>query len=172
MMARSRIVPWVSVVLVGLSGVLSVAAWLLQSSAQSDLSRARKIQAAEVPESDAAPPDLDQYQAILDTLDRSIRIRTEIDGRLATLEKLVRSLDSRRKDAEEIATAGREQLDAIGRTLGGAAGAADRSVARLEGLGGRIQTSGRLARLIAEELEELDRSLGPTLAPPDLGIRP
>jgi hypothetical protein len=35
-------------------------------------------------------------------------------------------------------------------------------VVQLRELGGRLGTTARLARLIAEELEELDRSLGPS----------
>jgi hypothetical protein len=165
---RGKVVQWVAVGLLCAAAVLSIVAWQVQSSALDDIKRARRVQGSEVPESDAPPPDLEQYAQILDTLDESIEIRKQIDGRLAKLEALVRSFDARRKDSEEIAVAGRGELLAIGRILGGAAGAADRSVTRLRDLGGQIGTSARLTRLIAEELEELDRSFGPTLELPDL----
>jgi hypothetical protein len=167
-MQRTKVVEWVSVVLLGAAAVFTVAAWQVQSSALSDIKRAEEVQESEVPESDSRPPDLQQYAAIVDTLDKSIQIRTSIDERLAKLESFVGSLESRREDAEKIARDGRSQLLAIGRTLGGAAGAANRSVKRLDDLGARTATSSRLSRLIAEELEELDRSFGPTLKLPDL----
>ncbi len=168
MTRRNNVVEWVSLGLLGAAAFLALAAWQVQASALSDINRARQVQDSEVPDSDSPPPDLEQYAAILDTLDESIKIRRDIDERLAKLESLVGSFESRRKDAEQIAEAGRAQLLAIGRTLGGASGAADRSVKRLGDLGGRIEKSSRLTRLIAEELEELDQSFGPTLRSRDL----
>jgi len=172
MSSRPRVVAWVTVGLLAGAAFLSVIAWRVQASAHADLSKARRIQEKEVPDSESKPPDLKQYKAVLDTLKRSIGIRKEIDGRLGQVESIVRSLDSRRKDSEEIAGASREQLGAIARTLGGASGAARRSVKELRGLGDGIGVSARLGRLIAEELEELDQKLGPTLDLPDLGIQP
>jgi chromosome segregation ATPase len=169
---RGRVAEWVSVGLLAGAACLTLISWQLQASAHSDLRRARSIQEKEVSESDSRPPNLKQYKAVLETLSKSIEIRTEIDGRLEKLESIVRSLDSRRKDSEEIAEAGRAQLTAIAGTLGGASGAARRSVKELGGLGDRITVSARLSRLIAEELEELDHNLGPTIELPDLGILP
>jgi hypothetical protein len=172
MNARPTIVKWVSVGLLAGGTFLTLVAWRVQESAHSDLSRARSIQGREVPDSASKPPDLEQYRAVLDTLGRSIRIRTEIDGRLEKVESIVRALDSRRRDSEQIANAGRAQLTAIAGLLGGASGGAQRSVRGLRGLGDGIAASARLSRLIAEELEELDRNLGPTLRLPDLGDLP
>lgn len=167
-MIRRPTVQLVSIGLLAAAGVLALAAWQVQSSALSDIKRAREVQESDVPDSDSPPPDPDDYAVILETLDKSIEIRTDIDKRLTKLESLVRSFDERRRDSEQIAEASRRELARIGRTLGGAADAADRSVGRLGDLGGRIATSARLSRLIAEELEELDRSFGPTLELPDL----
>jgi hypothetical protein len=166
---RRRVtVQWVSVGLLAVAGLVALSAWRVQSSALSDIERARKVQEAEVPDSNSQPPDPDDYAGIVQTLKKSIEIRTDVDKKLSTLESLIRSFDARRKDSEDIAEASRSELGLIGRTLGGAAGAADRSVTRVRDLGGKIGTSARLSRLIAEELEELDRSLGPTLELPDL----
>jgi hypothetical protein len=169
---RTRVLPWVCTGLLAAASLLMLIAWRVQASAHADLSRASSIQQKEVPESDSKPPNIKQYRAVLDTLNRSIEIRTEIDGRITKLESIVRSLDSRRKDSEEIARASRDQLDAIAVTLGGASGAARRSVKELSGLGDGIVVSARLARLIAEELEELDNNLGPTVDLPGLGALP
>jgi HAMP domain-containing protein len=165
---RRPTLEWVSVGLLAVAGLLALAAWQLQASALSDIERAREVQEAEVPDGETQPPDPDDYAGIVRTLKKSIEIRTDVDKKLSTLESLIRSFDARRKDSEDIADASRSELAVIGRTLGGAAGAADRSVSRVRDLGGKIGTSARLSGLIAEELEELDHSLGPTLELPDL----
>ncbi len=136
-------------------------AWSLQVSAASILSRTAEIQGAEVPESDAAPPDVDVNFAILDSLKESIEIRRQIDGLLGEIEGNVDDLRSQQGRAEDISGLARNELTRIGATLGGVADAAEQTVADLQTLEDRLARSRQLARLIAEELEELDEGFGP-----------
>jgi hypothetical protein len=136
-------------------------AWVLQSAAAEDLARAREVQNREVGDGDAAPPDVDQYRQIIETLDRSIAIRERIDGVLGEIEQQVGAVERQRQKAQQVAVGGRREIERIASILGGASGSARRTIAKLRSLETSIGESARLSALIAEELEELDESLGP-----------
>ena len=153
---------WIAMGLLALAVVLAGGAWRLQATAADDLAAAIQVQEKEVPESDSPPPDLGDYRLILDTLDRSIKIRRRIDGLLSTIERRVSGFQDQQRTAREVSTTGKEEVDAIAALLGGASKSTRSTVARLRALGDAIDLSAELSRLIAEELEELDRSLGPS----------
>ncbi|MGH2755511.1 MAG: hypothetical protein ACRDLB_13920 [Actinomycetota bacterium] len=138
-------------------------AWSIQADAASTSREAIRVQNEEVPESDAPPPDVDEYQAILDTLDRSIAIRKRVDGLLVEVEELVGSLRRRQVEAASIAESAQQELRMIAADLYSSVTSARASSRKLNSLEGDLAVSARLAALIAEELEELDRSLGPSL---------
>jgi hypothetical protein len=154
--------PRLVAVLLGIAVILMAGAWQLQSSAAHDLQRAQEAQDRDVPESDSEPPDPDDYRAILDTLEHSIEIRRDIELQLQAIEGSIASLEGRQTEAAETATSAREALVAIANALGGAADASNSSLDRVSVLQDRLGLSARLARLIAQELEELDHKLGPT----------
>ncbi|MDQ3986775.1 MAG: hypothetical protein M3280_09795 [Actinomycetota bacterium] len=161
---------WVALVLLALAVALGGLAWGLQSAAGNDLVKAREVQKREVPEDDSAPPDLGDYRLILETLDRSITIRRRIDGVLATIERRVEGFQNQQRSARHVSVTGRQEIDAIAALLGGASKSTRSAVKKLRELGDAIDVSADLSVLIAEELEELDRSLGPTVGdgPTDL----
>ena len=138
-------------------------AWQLQASASADLKRAQAVQQDDVEGEPAPPPRVSDYRAILATLDRSLRIRQRIDSDLGRIEKAVAGLQSQQDKAAAISAAGGAEIGKIAGTLGSAAGAARSVSSALETLEGRIDRSETLTRAIAEELEELDQSFGPTL---------
>lgn len=140
-----------------------VIAWQMQSSAASDLARTLEVQQDEVGGGGGEPPDVSDYRRILQTLNRSIAIRKDIDSSLSRIESAVEALRSEQEKAAAISTAGKQQIEGIATTLGSAAGAAETTARDLSTLDGHLAKSKRLSRLIAEELEELDRTFGPTL---------
>ena len=151
--------------LLSAAALLGALAWQMQSSAVADLQRARAVQQDEVGGDSGAPPKVAQYRKILDTLDRSLRIRKNIDASLGRIEKAVAALRDEGDEAAVITQAGGSEVEKIAETLGSAAGSARAVTDALGTLEGRLETSRSLSRLIAEELEELDRSFGPTLDP-------
>ncbi|MGH2734155.1 MAG: hypothetical protein ACRDKZ_01135 [Actinomycetota bacterium] len=151
------------VVLLGLAVAAGGTAWQWQSSAADALVRAQEIQEAKVAEDDSPPPDLDQYRAILERLDESVAIRRGVDEQLARIERVVASLQRTQGDARDISLRTASELDQIAALLGGAVQATDRSVRDLGTVTDELRRSRRLARLIAAELEELDRKMGPTI---------
>lgn len=152
-----------ALVLLAAAAVTSFGAWQIQSAAARALERAHDVQQRPVPEDDSPPPRVEDYRAVLDTLNESIEIRRDIDSVLAELESVVSGLREAQTEAERISDQAMRQLDLIAETLGGAATAAERATGRLGTLSDRLGTSARLARLIAEELEELDEKLGPSV---------
>ena len=136
-------------------------AWQMQSSAAAALLRAQELQQAEVPEDEGPPPKVQDYRDILTVLQESLEVRKRIDGLLTEVEGAIAELRTLQTEADEISTLALEELEAIAATLGGAIDAAGGSLNGLRSLDARLNTSERLARLIAEELEELDRKLGP-----------
>ena len=149
--------------LLGAATLFGALAWSIQAEAASTTRETIRVQNREVPESNAAPPDIDEYQAILDTLDRSIGIRRRVDGLLAEVEELVGNLHQRQVEAAGITETARRELGMIAGNLYSSVISARASSRRLGSLDGDLALSARLAALIAEELEELDRSLGPSL---------
>ena len=152
----------IAAVLLGIAVTLMAGAWQLQTSAARDLDKAQVAQAREVEEVDSEPPDPADYRAILDTLQHSIEIRREIEIQLQAIEGSIASLESQQAEAAETASSARDALLAIAQALGGAAQASTSSLDRVDVLEGRLGISSDLARLIAEELEELDHKLGPS----------
>lgn len=153
-----------AVLILLVTSVLSGAiAWQLQASAAADLRRAQTVQEDDVGGDSAPPPKVSEYRAILATLDRSLRIRKNIDSDLSRIEKAVAGLQSQQDKAAAISEAGGGEIAKIAGTLGSAAGAARSVSSALDTLEGRLDESETLTRAIAEELEELDQSFGPTL---------
>jgi hypothetical protein len=150
--------------LVASAVALSAYAWHVQSGAANMFAEARALQART--RSDGASgigPELRDYRAVLATLERSIEIRRAIDGLLARAEAAVASFDAARAASQDIAVSATEELDALGAELSAAVGAARAGGAALGPLERRLARAARLMALIAAELKELDRSLGPTL---------
>lgn len=152
----------ISVVLLVVAIAATGVAWSIQSSAASALETTLRLQSADVGDSDAAAPSVQENRDILEVLGESIAIRKRIDGLLSEVESAVVTLARRQDAALQLARRGSGQLDAIGSALGGAVGSTRRSVRRLGGLRGRLGRSARLAAAIERELEELDRKLGPS----------
>ena len=138
-------------------------AWMIQADAAATYDDAIRIQNAQVPESDAAPPAISDNKAVIETLERSIAIRKRVDGLLGEVEDLIDSLSRRQAEALAIAQRSQQELAMIARNLDSSVTSAEASSRRLGSLRDQLRTSARLAALIAEELEELDRSLGPTV---------
>jgi hypothetical protein len=156
--------PWpVGLVLLTVATFAIGGAWQLQATAAADLTRARALQDVEVPDPGGDPPRPDENRRILDSLRDSIDIRREIEDTLQRVETAVRSLSVRQAESALASESAGRELGRIAIALGGAVGASGASVSRLGTLHGRLEKSARLARLIAEELEELDRRLGPTV---------
>ncbi|MGH2750912.1 MAG: hypothetical protein ACRDK3_08590 [Actinomycetota bacterium] len=149
--------------LLSVSAFAAFVAWQLQSAAGGALERAEAIQTTEVPADDAASPDLRQYRAILERLDESIVIRGAIDERLAEIEAIVAELRTMQEEATSISDQATDETQRIGGALGGALEATRTSTRGLGSVRARLEISARLAGRIAQELEELDRSLGPTV---------
>jgi hypothetical protein len=151
----------ISTILLAVAITTGFGAWSIQSSASSAMETTLRLQTTDVPEPDAAPPSLDQNRRILEVLGASIDIREDIDALLADVEASVAGLRQRQAGALALANRGRDELEAIGRSLGGAVDAGGASVERLRALRSRLTTSLALARRIARELAELDAKLGP-----------
>lgn len=151
----------VSSVLLVASVALMAVAWQVQADAAAKLALARRIQGAEVGDEAASPPNLDDYRAVVGTLQESIEIRTGIDGMLGEVEEIVLAMQQSQAGAADVSQTASEQLSLIAASLGGSVGAARDAIEGLRRLGDELVDSERLARLIALELEELDESMGP-----------
>jgi hypothetical protein len=149
--------------LLGAAVVVGGLAWAIQAGAASTYDEAIRLQNAEVPESDAAPPAISDNKAVIETLERSISIRKRVDGLLGEVEELIDSLSERQAEALAVALRSQQELGRIAVNLDSSATSAVRSSQRLGSLRSSLLTSARLADLIAEELEELDESLGPSV---------
>lgn len=149
-----------------IAALCTFTAWRLQSSAADALVSARRIQNLEVPDSGVQPASVQEYRAIVRSLQRSIDIRTEIDGLLAEVDEIVRALNETQTDAIVTADETRDELARIGQILGGSGRASRESVDGLTSLRDRLERSAELGELIADELEELDESLGPSAVLP------
>lgn len=148
--------------LLGVAIALGAAAWRLQWEAATALQEAVRVQGSTVPEPADSPTSLEEYREVVRALQESILLRGRIDGVLGRVEGMLATLTGHQEDAATVTAAAEEQLEQIARTLGGAERATGVSVERLGELAGRLETTDRLAELIADELEELDRSLGPS----------
>lgn len=149
------------VALLAVAVLAATVAWRLQASAAQTLAQARAAGARTVPDAGGGPPDVADYERILATLEASVAVRREIDDRLGEVERVVGALRGRQRAAAGAAEATSSDLARIARALGGARTSARASVGGLRRLGRSLTETVRLAWLIARELEELDRSLGP-----------
>lgn len=150
-------------IFLGIAVIATFLAWQLQSAAGDDLASARRIQNIEIPDSGAEPASAEDYREIVRSLDRSIAIRTRIDGLLTEVESIVQGLNETQERAIVTAATTKTDVGSIGRVLGGSIEASRESVEGLRMLRARLARSEELGAAIAEELEELDRSFGPTL---------
>ena len=139
----------------------SLLGWALQGRAADAFRDARELQSRET-HSDAEPPSPDENEAIIAALGDAIGVRRSIESVLVRIEGDVRFLSEQQEQAQTIAGQADEQLTAIGGSLAASVDASAHSITRLSRLKGALQRSAELARLIAEELEELDRNLGPS----------
>lgn len=155
--------PKLSVAALALSAVCSIVAWTNFSAAANGAAEAHRIQAQEAPQGGGEPPDLEEYRAILDTLDESLEIRTQIDDLLGQIESSIARIEGRQDDAISLVSSALEEVEAITLSLGSSAESASISDRALTSLRDKLATSASLARAIAEELEELDRSMGPSI---------
>jgi hypothetical protein len=153
----------VALVLLAVATFAVGSAWQLQATAAHDLARARYLQSVEVPDPGGDPPQPEENRRILDSLQDSIEIRREIEVTLQRVEGAVRSLSTSQAASEQTSERAERELGHIAAALGGAVDASGASLQRLGTLRDRLDASARLARLIAEELEELDHRLGPTV---------
>lgn len=155
-----------SAMLLGIAMLGMFMAWQMQTAAGDALASARSVQNAEPAGGGAEAGSVEDYRAIVDSLDRSIEIRSRIDSLLADVEEIVRRLNETQSDAIATAREARGDLDGIGRTLGGSLEASYEALNGLERLRKKMSRSSKLGRKIADELEELDESLGPSLVVP------
>lgn len=153
----------ISIGLLASAVVMMLASWGLQSEAAGNLERAGALSAADLEDGGPGGESIADYRAVLESLNESIEIRTEIDAMLTDVEGIIVALQEQSDAARTTADESRAELDMIARTLGGAVGAARSSFDDLGGLEDTLRIAGRLADLIADELETLDRKLGPTL---------
>ena len=155
-----------TVVFLSVAVLAMFAAWQEQLAAGSALAAARRIQNIEIPDSGAEPASAEDYRQIVESLDESIAIRTRIDGLLTDVEDIVTGLNETQKSAIGTAAATKGHVSEIGRVLAGSIEASRDSVDGLKTLQARLARSAELGGAIAEELEELDQSLGPTVVLP------
>jgi len=156
----------IHLLLLSISAGLALGAWSLQASAAKDFVQATQIQQRTVPESDAAPPSPKENLAIIASLERGIEVRRQIDEQLRSIESSVTALSAQQGEASDVTTIALAEMERIAAALGGAGRSARTAVGKLDDLRARLRASSRLARLIAEELEELDRSFGPPVGRP------
>lgn len=150
----------------GVAVALFAGAWQLQETAAKDMAEAQRLQQAETEDGGGEPPKVSHNRQIIAVLQESIAIRRDIEGDLVAIEDAVHSLQARQLDAAQTTSAARDGLAAIARALGGSVAASAESREGLGTLTRRLRTSARLAALIAQELEELDRKMGPSAGGP------
>ena len=152
-----------SLVLLAVATACGAGAWRLQAEAGELLKQAVAVQEAEVPEEGGSSPSLEEYQDVVEALEESIALRSRIDALLSRVEELTSALGRQQQEAAAVTAEAESRLDEIGGILGAARTEARRSGEQLTVLLESLGRTPRLARLIAEELEELDRSLGPSV---------
>ena len=150
----------------GVAVALFAGAWQLQDSAATDLAEAKRLQSAEAEGGGGEPPKVSDNRQIVAVLQESIGIRRDIESDLVAIEDAIHSLQARQLDAAQTTAGARVELAGIADALAGSVAASKESRAGLGTLTRRLRTSARLAALIAEELEELDRKMGPTAGGP------
>lgn len=148
------------------SAVLLAGSWQLQTTADADLSEAKRLQAQGEEAAGGEPPKVSDNRKIVDVLKESIDIRRAIETDLLAIERAVQSLQARQLAAARTTGLARDELMAVGDALAASVAAAGESRRGLRRLTAGLRESARLAALIAEELEELDRKMGPSAGGP------
>ena len=151
----------VTVILLAIGAAGSIGGWTLQGRAADAFRDAKELQSRETG-SDTEPPSPDENEAIIAALGDAIEVRRSIEEVLVSIENDVRFLGTQQDQAQEITSQADTQLNAIGGSLAASVEASTRSIQRLSRLERLLRRSSVLARLIAEELEELDRNMGPS----------
>lgn len=151
----------ITVILLAVGTVASFGGWLSQERAADAFRGARELQARET-SSDVDPPSPGENEAIIAALQDAIEVRRSIEAVLVRIEDDVSFLSDQQEQAQQITGQADEQLSAIGGALAASVEASTQSVTRLGRLEDALRRSAELARLIAEELEELDRNMGPS----------
>ena len=151
----------ISLVLVTVAAAGALAGWQLQGQAADALNEAKVFQSREVA-SQGEPPSAEENEKIIVVLSEAIDVRRSIEEILVQIEDDVRVLREQQEQAGRITEQADTQLAAIGSSLAGAVNASGSSQRRLGRLESALARSGVLARLIAEELEKLDRKMGPS----------
>ena len=151
----------ISLILLAIATAASMGGWLLQERAADAFRDAQDLQGRET-ESDTEPPSPDENEAIIAALQDAIEVRRSIESVLVRIENDVSFLGDQQEQAKLVTSQADEQLTAIGGALAASVDASTRSVNRLGRLERALERSAELARLIAEELEELDRNMGPS----------
>lgn len=149
-----------------LAVVLLAGSWQLQATANADLAEAKRLQSADEGGGGGDPPKVSENRKIVDVLEESIDIRRAIETDLLAIETAVRSLQARQIDAARTTGVAGTELALIGDALAASVAASGASRDGLSRLTAGLEESARLAALIAEELEELDRKMGPTAGGP------
>ena len=160
------IAPRIALGALGVAVTLLAGAWQLQETAAADLAEAQRLQAEEVDGGGGEPPKVSDNRKIVAVLEESIGIRREIEGDLVAIEEAIHSLQARQLDAAQTTASARVELAGIADALAGSVAASRESKDGLDALTRRLRLSARLAALIAEELEELDRKMGPSAGGP------
>lgn len=150
----------------GIAVALLAGSWQLQETAAADLAEAQRLQAEEVDGRGGEPPKVSDNRKIVAVLEESIGIRREIEGDLVAIEEAIHSLQARQLEAAQTTASARVELAGIADALAGSVAASRESKEGLDALTRRLRISARLAALIAEELEELDRKMGPSAGGP------
>ena len=160
-----RAAPIVVLLLIG-SATASILAWSLQASAAADLQEARRVQERDTTAEGGKPPSPEQNREIIASLNESIAVRQLIDEQLQRIEASVQALSGSQRAADAVTVAALSEIERIAAELGGAGRAARSAVGRLGQLEAKLRSSARLADLIADELAELDRKMGPSAGRP------
>jgi hypothetical protein len=136
-------------------------AWKTQADAAQALADAKRIQEENVPESEPDNPSPETNRRIIANLDRAVRVRSVIDRTLRDLLEVFDRFAVNQERADEVTGSAERDLRLIAEYLSRAV-ASSRSARRgLESTTGDLGVARGLAWKIAEELEELDRKLGP-----------
>lgn len=169
--AVGRVRTWFSaaplaVLLVSAAAASSLIAWSFQASAASDLQEAKRVQERDTTAEGGDPPSPKQNRQIIASLNESIEVRRQIDEQLQRIEASVLALSGSQRAADQVTETALDEVQRIAAELGGAGKEARSAVGRLGDLKAKLRSSARLAELIADELAELDRKMGPSAGRP------
>jgi hypothetical protein len=136
-------------------------AWKTQADAAQGLADAKRIQAENVPESEPDNPSPETNRRIIANLDRAVRVRSVIDTTLRDLLDVFDRFATSQERADDVSRSAQRDLRSIVEYLSRAVASSRSARNGLESTTGDLRVARGLAWKIAEELEELDRKLGP-----------